>query len=121
MSYSCSTVVRDSDRVWILDHPEPPSVLRYSCTPQLGKYADMVSTFATWQSIVAEPALDCKLATEVVVFELGMIISADGRLAAILGQPPVNWRYTGGNPTEKKCTPAAPRLHFQFFVSRQML
>ncbi|KAJ7105109.1 hypothetical protein C8R43DRAFT_1100144 [Mycena crocata] len=56
-------------------HPEPPSVLRYSYTLQLGKHADLAPTFATWQSIVADPALDRKLATEVVVFELGMIIS----------------------------------------------
>ncbi|KAJ7708806.1 hypothetical protein B0H17DRAFT_1030910 [Mycena rosella] len=56
-------------------HPEPPSILRYSYTLELGKHADMASTFATWQSIVADPALDRKLATEVVVFELGMIIS----------------------------------------------
>ncbi|KAJ6580993.1 hypothetical protein B0H19DRAFT_490524 [Mycena capillaripes] len=58
-----------------LTHPEPPSVIRYSYTLELGKHADMASTFATWQSIVADPALDRKLATEVVVFELGMIIS----------------------------------------------
>ncbi|KAF7371030.1 Glucooligosaccharide oxidase [Mycena sanguinolenta] len=35
----------------------------------------MAPTFATWQSIVADPSLDRKLATEVVLFELGMIIS----------------------------------------------
>jgi hypothetical protein len=35
----------------------------------------MASTFATWQSIIADPTLDRKLATEVVLFELGMIIS----------------------------------------------
>jgi hypothetical protein len=35
----------------------------------------MAPTFATWQSIVSDPALDRKLATEVVLFELGMIIS----------------------------------------------
>ncbi|KAJ7460832.1 hypothetical protein FB451DRAFT_1044988 [Mycena latifolia] len=60
----------------LLTHPEP----RLSCgirtrSSRLGKHADMASTFATWQSIVADPALDRKLATEVVVFELGMIIS----------------------------------------------
>ncbi|KAJ7497965.1 hypothetical protein B0H11DRAFT_1998040 [Mycena galericulata] len=59
----------------VLTHPEPPSVLRYSYTIQLGKHADLAPTFATWQAIVADPALDRKLATEVIVFELGMIIS----------------------------------------------
>lgn len=35
----------------------------------------MADTFATWQSIIADPNLTRKLATEVVVFEGGMIIS----------------------------------------------
>ncbi|KAJ7081118.1 hypothetical protein B0H15DRAFT_746677, partial [Mycena belliarum] len=56
-------------------HPEPPSVLRYSYTLQLGKHADMASTFELWQTLIADPKLDRKLATEIVVFELGMIIS----------------------------------------------
>ncbi|KAF7357043.1 hypothetical protein MVEN_01041100 [Mycena venus] len=58
-----------------LTHPEPTNVVRYSYTLELGKHADMAPTFATWQSIVSDPALDRKLATEVVLFELGMIIS----------------------------------------------
>ncbi|KAJ7825397.1 hypothetical protein B0H14DRAFT_2820741 [Mycena olivaceomarginata] len=58
-----------------LTHPEPANIVRYSYTLELGKHADMASTFATWQSIVSDPALDRKLATEVVLFELGMIIS----------------------------------------------
>ncbi|KAJ7356764.1 hypothetical protein DFH08DRAFT_850001 [Mycena albidolilacea] len=58
-----------------LTHLEPPN-LWSSYSILLGKHADMVSTFATWQSMVADPALDRKLATQVVVFERGMLISA---------------------------------------------
>ncbi|KAJ6580992.1 hypothetical protein B0H19DRAFT_1017535 [Mycena capillaripes] len=58
-----------------MTHPEPPSAVIYSYKLALGKHADMASTFATWQSIVADPSLDRKLASEVIVFELGMIIS----------------------------------------------
>ncbi|KAJ7035579.1 hypothetical protein C8F04DRAFT_511931 [Mycena alexandri] len=59
----------------VLTHPEPTSVVRYSYTLQLGKHADLAPTFAAWQKLVSDPSLDRKLATEVVVFELGMIIS----------------------------------------------
>ncbi|KAK6978121.1 hypothetical protein R3P38DRAFT_497939 [Favolaschia claudopus] len=58
-----------------LTRPEPTNVIRYSYTLEFGKKANMANTFATWQSIVADPNLDRKLATEVVLFELGMIIS----------------------------------------------
>ncbi|KAJ6474697.1 hypothetical protein C8R47DRAFT_708277 [Mycena vitilis] len=58
-----------------LTHPEPTSIIRYSYTLEVGKHASMAATFATWQSIVSDPNLDRKLATEVIVFELGMIIS----------------------------------------------
>ncbi|KAJ6605849.1 hypothetical protein B0H10DRAFT_1957082 [Mycena sp. CBHHK59/15] len=75
-----------------LTHPEPPSAVRYSYTLeyvvpssclslgahadiQLGKHAALASTFAAWQAIVADPALDRKLASEVIVFELGMVIT----------------------------------------------
>ncbi|KAJ7812680.1 hypothetical protein B0H13DRAFT_1666088 [Mycena leptocephala] len=58
-----------------MTHPEPPTAVVYSYKLQLGKHADMAPTFATWQSIVADPSLDRKLASEVIIFELGMIIS----------------------------------------------
>ncbi|KAF7345272.1 hypothetical protein MSAN_01903900 [Mycena sanguinolenta] len=58
----------------VLTHPVPKNI-RYSYTLLLGSHAAMAPTFATWQSIVSDPALDRKLATEVVLFELGMIIS----------------------------------------------
>ncbi|KAJ7825380.1 hypothetical protein B0H14DRAFT_2322974, partial [Mycena olivaceomarginata] len=37
--------------------------------------AALAPTFAAWQDIVAHPTLDRKLASQVIVFELGMIIS----------------------------------------------
>ncbi|KAJ7132332.1 hypothetical protein C8R44DRAFT_612480 [Mycena epipterygia] len=58
-----------------LTHPEPPNAVIYSYHLELGKHAGLAPTFAEWQSIVADPSLDRKLASEVIVFELGMIIS----------------------------------------------
>ncbi|KAJ6485687.1 hypothetical protein C8R45DRAFT_1074889 [Mycena sanguinolenta] len=58
-----------------LTHPEPKNMIQYSYKIELGKHADMASTFAAWQSVVADPALDRKLASQVIVFELTMIIS----------------------------------------------
>ncbi|KAJ7492055.1 hypothetical protein FB451DRAFT_1165234 [Mycena latifolia] len=45
---------------------------------QLGKHADLAPTFAAWPDIVADPTLDRKLASEVVIFELGMIMIISG-------------------------------------------
>ncbi|KAJ7272726.1 hypothetical protein B0H12DRAFT_1228723 [Mycena haematopus] len=58
-----------------LTHPEPTEAVIYSYKLQLGKHADLAPTFAAWQAIVADPNLDRKLASEVIIFELGMIIS----------------------------------------------
>ncbi|KAJ7460835.1 hypothetical protein FB451DRAFT_1563275 [Mycena latifolia] len=58
-----------------MTHPEPTNAVIYSYKLQLGKHADLAPTFAAWQDIVAEPTLDRKLASEVVIFEFGMIIS----------------------------------------------
>jgi hypothetical protein len=35
----------------------------------------MANTFAAWQSLISDPTLDRRLATQVIVFEGGMIIS----------------------------------------------
>ncbi|KAF8166621.1 hypothetical protein K438DRAFT_252941 [Mycena galopus ATCC 62051] len=59
----------------LLTHPEPSSAVIYSYKLQLGNHADLAPTFAAWQNIVADPNLDRKLASEVIIFELGMIIS----------------------------------------------
>ncbi|KAF7371028.1 Reticuline oxidase [Mycena sanguinolenta] len=58
-----------------LTYPEPTTMTQYSYKIELGKHADMASTFATWQSLIADPALDRKLASQVTIFELTMIIS----------------------------------------------
>jgi hypothetical protein len=39
------------------------------------KHANIAATFARWQSIIADPGLTRKLASEVIVFEYGMIIT----------------------------------------------
>ncbi|CAK5273813.1 unnamed protein product [Mycena citricolor] len=58
-----------------LTHAEPSSAVIYSYRLQLGSHAAHASTFALWQSIIAEPELDRRLASEIIIFELGMIIS----------------------------------------------
>ncbi|KAJ7825374.1 hypothetical protein B0H14DRAFT_1287454 [Mycena olivaceomarginata] len=58
-----------------MTRPEPPNAVVYSYKLQLEKHAALAPTFAAWQNIVADPNLDRKLASEVIVFELGMIIS----------------------------------------------
>ncbi|KAJ7089854.1 hypothetical protein B0H15DRAFT_274600 [Mycena belliarum] len=58
-----------------LTRPEPPNAVIYSYTLKLGKHSGLAATFAAWQDIVADPMLDRKLASQVVIFELGMIIS----------------------------------------------
>ncbi|KAJ7203644.1 hypothetical protein GGX14DRAFT_651929 [Mycena pura] len=57
-------------------HPEPSSVVQYSYTIELGSHSDMWPTFALWQEIVADPALDRQLASEVIVLPRSMIITA---------------------------------------------
>ena len=37
----------------------------------------MASTFALWQSMISDPNLTRKLASQVIVFEFGMIISGE--------------------------------------------
>lgn len=56
-------------------HPEPGNMVQYSYQIQLGSHAATAGTFATWQSIISDPALDRKFASQFIVFELGVIIS----------------------------------------------
>ncbi|KAJ7726915.1 hypothetical protein B0H16DRAFT_1591743 [Mycena metata] len=58
-----------------LTHPEPSGAVVYSYKLELKSHSSLAPTFAAWQSIVADPSLDRKLASEVIIFELGMIIS----------------------------------------------
>ncbi|KAF7317814.1 Reticuline oxidase [Mycena kentingensis (nom. inval.)] len=58
-----------------MTHSEPESAIVYSYKLMLGSHASHASTFAAWQSIIADPNLDRKLASQVIIFQLGMIIS----------------------------------------------
>ncbi|KAJ7065290.1 hypothetical protein C8F01DRAFT_738244 [Mycena amicta] len=58
-----------------LTHPEPTTAVIYSYKLMLGSHSSHAPTFAAWQCIVADPNLDRKLASEVIIFQLGMIIS----------------------------------------------
>ena len=42
---------------------------------RFGKKSTFANTFAAWQDIISDPALDRKLSTEVVITGLGMMIS----------------------------------------------
>ncbi|KAJ7221928.1 hypothetical protein C8J57DRAFT_1536494 [Mycena rebaudengoi] len=59
----------------VITHPEPKSLVRYTYRIQLGKKIDIAPTFSAWQAIVADPKLDRKLASQVMIFEFGMLIS----------------------------------------------
>lgn len=50
-------------------------MVQYSYNFALGSKAAMASTFAAWQHLIADPSLTRKLATQVIVFELGMLIT----------------------------------------------
>ena len=39
----------------------------------------MTSTFALWQSMISDPNLTRKLASQVIVFEFGMVITGEDR------------------------------------------
>ncbi|KAG8810357.1 hypothetical protein FRC18_004098 [Serendipita sp. 400] len=55
--------------------PAPPSTVNYAYHIQLGKKSSFANTFAAWQDIIKDPSLDRKLASQVIIMELGMIIS----------------------------------------------
>ncbi|KAJ7065289.1 hypothetical protein C8F01DRAFT_1125052 [Mycena amicta] len=56
-------------------HPEVTAAVVYSFKLELGSHASQAATFSRWQSIIADPNLDRKLASQVIIFQLGMIIS----------------------------------------------
>jgi len=55
--------------------PEPGEMVQYSYSFTVGSYASMASTFKTWQRFVADPKLTRKFTSEVIITEVGMIIS----------------------------------------------
>lgn len=57
-------------------HPAPQSVLHYSYNFQYSRLPDMVDLFHDWQTVAADPALDQRLGTEIVLNPLGVRVSA---------------------------------------------
>ena len=55
--------------------PAPEQLISYSYHIEIGKKSSFANTFAAWQDIIKDPGLDRKFSTEVVILELGMIIS----------------------------------------------
>jgi len=55
--------------------PEPGECVHYSYSFTVGSYATLASTFKSWQKFVSNPNLTRKFASEVIILELGMIIS----------------------------------------------
>jgi len=56
-------------------HPEMTQAIVYSFTLEFGSHASHASTFSAWQKIVSDPSLDQRLASQVIIFQLGMLIS----------------------------------------------
>lgn len=55
--------------------PEPQEIVQYSYGFTYGTFASMAHTFKLWQQFVSTPNLTRKFATQVVISELGMVIS----------------------------------------------
>ncbi|KAG7094705.1 hypothetical protein E1B28_005524 [Marasmius oreades] len=58
----------------VITHPEPTEMTKYSYTIALGSHKNMANTFAAWQNIISQPDLTRKLASQLIVFEWGMVI-----------------------------------------------
>lgn len=56
-------------------HAEPAETVQYSYNLNLGSAADMATAFKAWQSLISNPSLTRKFASQVVIMEIGMIIS----------------------------------------------
>ncbi|KAH6654905.1 hypothetical protein BKA67DRAFT_518023 [Truncatella angustata] len=57
-------------------HPEPGDVVQYSFSSTFGKHADMADIFEQWQTLISDPNLDRRFGSEVVLHELGLVITA---------------------------------------------
>jgi hypothetical protein len=55
--------------------PEPGECVQFSFSFTAGKYKTMAKTFKTWQKFVSNPKLTRKFTTEVIITQLGLIIS----------------------------------------------
>jgi hypothetical protein len=56
-------------------HPSPGSAVQYSYTFSQRPFANLADRFKKWQSMIADPGLSRKFASQVVMSEVGMIIS----------------------------------------------
>ncbi|KAJ9161564.1 FAD-binding domain-containing protein [Coniochaeta hoffmannii] len=56
-------------------HPEPGSVVQFTYTVSFGKQADMAPTFNAWQTLVSDPDLDRRFASEFIMEPLGCVIT----------------------------------------------
>lgn len=57
-------------------HPEPGSIVQYSFTATFAKHADMADIFEQWQTLISDPNLDRRFGSEIVMHELGLVITA---------------------------------------------
>lgn len=55
--------------------PEPGDIVQFAYSWTWGTYASMARTFEDWQTFISDPHLPRKLATEVVLTKIGMVIS----------------------------------------------
>ncbi|TVY45562.1 Berberine bridge enzyme-like [Lachnellula occidentalis] len=56
-------------------HPAPGVAVQYTYTFSGRPYASLASRFKTWQTLISDPSLSRKFASQVTIFELGMAIS----------------------------------------------
>jgi hypothetical protein len=56
-------------------HPEPGSVIQYLYSVTFGKYSDLVDVFEKWQALISDPNLDRRFGSEIIMYELGLIIT----------------------------------------------
>lgn len=55
--------------------PEPGEIVQYSFAFEYGKHASMADSFKEWQKMISDPNLPRKLASQVIVNQLGMFIT----------------------------------------------
>ncbi|KAH8674324.1 hypothetical protein BX600DRAFT_509502 [Xylariales sp. PMI_506] len=56
-------------------HPEPGSVVQYSYSLSFGSHAEMADVFQQWQTLISDPTLDRRFGSEIVMHELGIVIT----------------------------------------------
>jgi len=55
--------------------PEPPSTVQYAFNFEIGAYRVLAQTFSKWQSIISQPDLDRKFASQLLITPVGLIIT----------------------------------------------